>query len=182
VLVAVRDRLVADGLAVGLVEQPYRVAGRRVPDPAPMLDQVMTEVAGWAATSVPGAPLVLGGKSSGARVGCRVARDLGAVGVVALGFPLVPPGRPDRSRAAELAAGCPVLVVQGTRDAFGTPDEVRAAAGDLPVTVHEVAGADHSFAARRVDGRSSRECLAETAGVVTEWVLGRVAAAAGRSG
>jgi len=177
VLVAGRDRLVESDVAVGLVEQPYRVAGRRMPDPAPVLDRVMTEVARWARGAVPGVALVLGGKSSGARVGCRVAEPLGAVGVVALGFPLVPPRRPGRSRAGELDAGCPVLVVQGTRDAFGTPDEVRSAAGDLPVTVHEVTGADHSFTARRADGRSSSECAAEAADVVADWVLARVRSA-----
>jgi hypothetical protein len=169
-LLGVRDALVASGVAVGLVDQPYRVAGRRFPDRAATLDVAMTAVAAWCAERVGPAPLLLGGKSSGARVGCRAARQVGAVGVVALGFPLVPPGRTHLSRAAELDAGCPVLVVQGERDAFGTPDAVRAAAAGLPVTVHAVAGADHSFVARRVDGRTSRDCAAEASAVVTRWV------------
>lgn len=169
-LVAVRDALADAHLAVVLLDQPYVVAGRRAPDPAPRLDAVVVEIvdrlrAGW-----PDLPLVVGGKSSGARVGCRVATTVGAAGVLALGFPLRPPGRPDRSRAPELAAGCPVLVIQGSRDSFGTPDDVRSAAAGLPVTVHAVAGGDHSFVPRRADGRSARDCLAEVAAVATRWV------------
>jgi uncharacterized protein len=169
-LVAARDALVAAGIAVALVDQPYRVAGRRTPDPAPKLDAAMSEVLATLLPSLPAAPFYLGGKSSGARVGARIARSVGAQGVVALGFPLHPPGRPERSRAAELDAGCPLLVVQGSRDAFGTPDEVRAAASGLPVTVHPVAGGDHSFVALRSSERSTKECLEEMAAAVTEWV------------
>lgn len=169
VLVAVSAALQAAGIATALIDQPYRVAGRRAPDPADRLDAAMTAVVADLATRLPGVPLMLGGKSSGARVGCRTSAAVGAVGVVALGFPLVPPGRPDRSRAGELAAGCPVLVVQGTRDSFGSPDDVRRAAAALPVTVHEIVGGDHSFAARRADPRTTAECIAEVAAVVTSW-------------
>jgi predicted alpha/beta-hydrolase family hydrolase len=70
---------------------------------------------------VAGVPLVVGGRSSGARVACRTARSLGAVGVVALAFPLHPPGKPERSRAEELLTGLPTLVVNGDRDPFGVP-------------------------------------------------------------
>lgn len=174
VLVGVRDALVSVGAAVALVDQPYRVAGRRTPDRAERLDEAMLTVVAALQGRVGGVPLVLGGKSSGARVGSRIARPAGAVAVVALGFPLVPPGRPDRSRAGELDAGCPVLVVQGSRDTFGTPAAVRAAAGGLPVDVHEITGGDHSFAARRSDGRTTADSLAEVASTVTHWVQTRM--------
>jgi predicted alpha/beta-hydrolase family hydrolase len=146
------------------------VAGRRAPDRADRLDAAMLAVVATLRAELPGVPLIVGGKSSGARVGCRTARALGAAGVLALGFPLTPPGRPDRSRAAELDAGCPVLVLQGSRDSFGTPADVRLAAKRLPVEVHEVAGGDHSYAARRGDERTTADCIAEVAAVAAAWV------------
>lgn len=119
-LVAVRDAALAAGVAVVRVTQPYRVAGRRSPAPAGQLD------AAWVAVvrSLPpfDGPLLVGGRSSGARVACRTAATLGAAGIVALAFPLHPPGRPERSRAAELETGLPTLVVNGDRDPFGVPE------------------------------------------------------------
>ena len=115
--------LQAGWLAV-LVEQPYRVAGRRAPAPAKQLDAawraVLTELVDG---ELAGLPLVTGGRSSGARVACRTAADGAASGVLCLAFPLLPPGKdPSKSRLAELAAaGVPVLVVQGTSDRFGMP-------------------------------------------------------------
>lgn len=114
------------GWHVALVEQPYRVAGRRAPAPARQLDAAWTDVAlHLRAGPFPQLPLVVGGRSSGARVACRTARSLNAVGVLCLAFPLQPPGRADRpSRLPELdAADVPTLVVQGDRDAFGMPPE-----------------------------------------------------------
>ncbi|HVF06678.1 MAG TPA: alpha/beta family hydrolase [Frankiaceae bacterium] len=160
-LLAVRDALLDAGWRVARLDQPYVVAGRRVPAPAPRLDEVA--LLAVARVRQEGVPLLLAGKSSGARVGCRIATAAGAAGVVALGFPLHPPGRPEKSRAPELnAAGVPVLVLQGTRDTFGGPDDVRAVAG-RHVTVHEVAGGDHSFRARKADGRPTRDLLTEVA-------------------
>jgi predicted alpha/beta-hydrolase family hydrolase len=124
---------VAAGWAVALVEQPWRVAGRKVAPPPPRLDEGWTAVVdalGHGRGRLP-APYVFGGRSAGARVACRLAAPLGAKAVVTLAFPLHPPGKPERSRVAELlgavTAGLPVLVVQGERDPFGTPEEVRAA-------------------------------------------------------
>ncbi|MEO6713996.1 MAG: alpha/beta family hydrolase [Mycobacteriales bacterium] len=134
-LVRVRDSLAASSFATALVDQPYRVAGRRLPDRAERLDEAMLAILDAIDPVLRGLPLVLGGKSSGARVGCRIARPAGAVAVVALGFPLTPPGGSGGSRAHELDAGCPVLVVQGDRDAFGGPVDVLRAAGELPVHV-----------------------------------------------
>jgi predicted alpha/beta-hydrolase family hydrolase len=135
-LVAVSDAAVAAGVLVARVTQPYRVAGRRAPAPAGHLDEAWTAVV----TTLGGdLPVVVGGRSSGARVACRTARELGAVAVVALAFPEHPPGRPDRSRGDELRTGLPTLVVNGDRDPFGVP----APAENL--AIHLVPGADHSL-------------------------------------
>lgn len=120
-LVAVRDAAVAAGVAVALVTQPYRVAGRRAPAPAAHLDEAWRAVLDVLAERAPGLPLIVGGRSSGARVACRTAGAVGAAGVVALAFPLHPPGNPTRSRADELLTGLPTLVVNGDRDPFGVP-------------------------------------------------------------
>lgn len=109
------------GLAVALIEQPYRVAGRRAPAPAAQLDTAWTAVAAHLRERFADLPLVVGGRSSGARVACRTASAVGAEGVLCLAFPLTPPkNRP--SRLPELdAVTAPVLVVQGENDAFGCP-------------------------------------------------------------
>lgn len=123
---AVRDAALARGVAVARVEQPYRVAGRRAPPPATHLDEAWRAVV-RALRDDPAlreVELVAGGRSSGARVACRTAGAVSAAAVLALAFPLHPPGRPERSRAQELqAAAVPVLVVNGDRDPFGVPDE-----------------------------------------------------------
>ncbi|MEU5548775.1 MULTISPECIES: alpha/beta family hydrolase [unclassified Micromonospora] len=121
-LLALRDAAVAVGLVVARVTQPYRVAGRRAPAPAGHLDTAWTAVSTVLRGRHPGVPVLVGGRSSGARVACRTARGVGAAGVVALAFPLHPPGRPERSRAAELDSGVPTLVVNGDRDPFGVPE------------------------------------------------------------
>jgi predicted alpha/beta-hydrolase family hydrolase len=127
---AAAEAALALGIRVALVEQPYRVAGRRSPPPARTLDTAWVAVAqSLAAGPLDGCRLILGGRSSGARVACRTAAHLGAIGIVCLAFPLLPPGRArqgdlSRSRLAELDAvptSIPVLVVQGERDPFGMP-------------------------------------------------------------
>jgi uncharacterized protein len=143
-LVAARDVAAAEGVSVGLVEQPYRVAGRRSPAPARQLDAAWVAVAGrLRERELRGLPLLVGGRSLGARVACRTAVLVDAVAVVCLAFPLQPPRRSDPapSRLAELdAVAVPTLVVQGSRDPFGIPP-----AGRLR-TVVEVPG-DHSLKA-----------------------------------
>ena len=107
------------GLTVALVEQPYRVAGRRSPAPANQLDAAWTSVIEQLAFDV---QLIAGGRSSGARVACRTAAATGARAVLCLAFPVHPPGRPEKSRLDELdAVKVPTLVVQGERDPFGMP-------------------------------------------------------------
>ncbi len=116
------------GAVAALVTQPYRVKGQRAPGNADRQDAAWAEVIGALYGSVgAGLPLIQGGRSNGARVACRTAQAVGARGVIALAFPLHPPGRPERSRAAELAmAGPDVLVINGRNDPFGVP---RRAAG-----------------------------------------------------
>jgi uncharacterized protein len=125
-LVAVTAAATRAGTAVALVEQPYRVAGRRSAAPARQLDAAWIAVlAALRAGSLAGLPVVTGGRSSGARVACRTAGATGAAAVLCLAFPLHPPVRgagPPKTRLPELeAAGVPVLVVQGERDRFGLP-------------------------------------------------------------
>jgi predicted alpha/beta-hydrolase family hydrolase len=122
-LVAVTGVALAAGVSVALVEQPYRVAGRRAPAPAHQLDAAWTAVVDHlAAGELAGLPLVVGGRSLGARVACRTAEATGAIAVLCLAFPVHPPGKPEKSRLTELdAVTVPTLVVQGERDPFGMP-------------------------------------------------------------
>ena len=117
------DAALEAGLTVALVEQPYRVAGRRSPAPANQLDAAWTSVIEQLAFEV---PLIAGGRSSGARVACRTAAATGAKAVLCLAFPVHPPGRPEKSRLDELdAVTVPTLVVQGERNPFGMPPQAR---------------------------------------------------------
>ena len=125
-LVATTDVAIEQGLTVALVEQPYRVAGRRSPAPARQLDAAWTAVLDHLrGGELTGLPLVVGGRSLGARVACRTAEATGAVGVLCLAFPLQPPRRipsAAQSRLHELdEVTVPTLVVQGASDPFGVP-------------------------------------------------------------
>jgi predicted alpha/beta-hydrolase family hydrolase len=127
-LLSVRDGCLAAGISVARVLQPYRMAGRRMPPAAPVLDQAWRAVLLALARrrGLAGQAFVFGGRSSGARVACRTAAEPAlrpaAVAVVAIAFPVHPPGKPDRSRLPELdAVPVPVLVVQGSADPFGMP-------------------------------------------------------------
>lgn len=121
----------AAGIDVVLVEQPYRVAGRKSAAPAPQLDEAWTAV--LAHLALAGLPLFAGGRSSGARVACRTAAATGAAGAVCLAFPLVTPRGVSRQDELD-GAGVPVLIVQGQSDRFGMP-ESDDAAGRTVVTV-----------------------------------------------
>ena len=130
------------GFAVARVTQPYRVAGRRSPAPAPRLDEAWLAVVAMLRKrrGFGTLPLIVGGRSSGARVACRTADAVEAAAVVCLAFPLHPPGKPDLTRLPELESpSCPVLVVQGDRDPFGMPPPGRRR------EIVVVAGADHSL-------------------------------------
>jgi predicted alpha/beta-hydrolase family hydrolase len=159
-LVAVAQAAHSVGVSVALVEQPYRVAGRRSPAPAHQLDAAWTAVIDHLrGDELRGLPLLVGGRSSGARVACRTAGATGAAGVVCLAFPLLPPRRagaaPAPSRLVELVAvTVPMLIVQGTGDRFGMPPAARRR------TVVQVAG-DHSL----------RTDLGAVAEAVRAWLL-----------
>lgn len=123
-ILAARRAALECGWAVARITQPYRVAGRRTPPAAPILDAAWLPIVARvrAGRGLRDLPAVFAGRSSGARVACRTASEGGAAGVIALAFPLHPPGRPDRSRADELALPTvAVLVVQGEHDPFGMP-------------------------------------------------------------
>ncbi len=161
-LSAVAQAALSAGVSVARVEQPYRVAGRRSPAPARQLDAAWTSVVEQlAAGPFSGLPLVVGGRSAGARVACRTAAATGAVGVLCLAFPVHPPGKaddPSKSRLGELeAVEVPVLVVQGRRDPFGTVPE---GAGRRVVVVD----GDHAL-------RSELDVVASAA---REWLAGLV--------
>ena len=162
------------GVTVVLVDQPWVVAGRRVAAPPPTLDRAWTAVL----EQLPLAgPLLVGGRSAGARVGCRTAVQVGAAGVLALAFPLHPPGnRPSRRPEldAPSAAGLPVLVLQGTRDSFGAPAEIPVAPGRVVVAIED---GDHSFRVRK--GGDQAGTLTRLVEAATGWALTVCAAADG---
>lgn len=168
-LTAVRDAAVAAGVTVALITQPYRMAGRRAPAPAGQLDEAWLAALGHLSEILPATlvkrtakkaatlkvPLVVGGRSSGARVACRTALASGAAGVVTLAFPLHPPGKPERSRDEELrASGVPALVVNGDSDPFGVP----AAGPGVDLVI--IPGARHDL----------RKDTAAVAGAVVGWL------------
>ncbi|MGW6119267.1 alpha/beta hydrolase family protein [Nocardia sp. NPDC055165] len=128
-ILAVRDSAVEAGGAVARVVQPYRVAGRRAPGNAEKQDEAWLEVVAALKARFPGVPIVQGGRSNGARVACRTAEGVGARGVIALSFPLHPPGKPEKSRRDELLApgDIAVVVINGGSDPFGVPDASDAA-------------------------------------------------------
>ena len=139
-------------------EQPWRTAGRKVAAPRAQLDLAWVAAMNSPALRrvVGTVPLIVGGRSAGARVACRTAQEVGAAGVLALAFPLHPPGRPELSRVGELlgAVSSPVLVVQGARDPFGRPSEFPA---DPPVV--SIPYADHGFAVPRRSPTTQEEVI-----------------------
>jgi uncharacterized protein len=141
-LLAARDAAVGLGGAVARVLQPYRVRGARAPGSAVRQDAAWLEIITRLRTEYGGVPLVQGGRSNGARVACRTATAAGAQGVVALAFPLHPPGKPEQSRLAELrGAGTSVLVINGSRDPFGVPGSGDGAkVVELPGETHALSG------------------------------------------
>lgn len=166
-LEALAAALPGEGFTVARFEQPWRVAGRKVATAPATLD-VGLKAAAVALTSTGSMslPLIVGGRSAGARSACRSARDLDAVGVLALAFPLHPPGRPEKSRKDELDAGVPVLVIQGANDPMGRPD-----AFPERTEIAVVPYADHSL---RVPARApitQAEALDLVVEATLEWLV-----------
>ncbi|MFC8661867.1 alpha/beta family hydrolase [Streptomyces sp. NPDC057199] len=159
---ALAAELPGHGVSVALVEQPWRVAGKKVAPAPKTLDVGWRGI--WPALVKPGLPVIAGGRSAGARVACRTATELGAHAVLALSFPLHPPGRPEKSRADELlGAGVPTLVVQGGNDPFGRPEEFPEGAYEMV----EVPYGDHGFAVPKRAPLDQGEALK----IVTDGVL-----------
>jgi uncharacterized protein len=159
-LLAVAAAVAGRGWRVLRVEQPWRVAGRRIAPAPPRLDEAWTAVLDAVREDWLTGPLVLGGRSAGARVACRTASARSAAGVLTLAFPLHPPNRPEQSRAAELrGVDVPLLVVQGETDAFGRPAEVAEALTGRSGTVRAVPG-DHAL----------KKDPAAVAGAVLDWL------------
>ena len=156
------------GVSVTLVEMPWRVQGKRFAPRPEVIDQTYLAVMNSLRMR---SPLVVGGRSAGARSACRIARSVGAKGVLALSFPLHPPGRPERSRLAELlGARVPALVVQGERDPFGGPDEFPSGV-DLAV----VPAADHSLRVPKAAGITQEDALGIVLEAALEWIVREIA-------
>jgi uncharacterized protein len=163
-LAALAATLPDQGFSVVLLEQPWRVAGRKVATPPSTLDEAL--LAAVAALDDPG-PLVLGGRSAGARSAARCAVEADAIGCLALSFPLHPPGRPEKSRLPELAgAGVPTLVVQGENDTMGRPEEFPP---DTELAV--VPGGDHGLKVPARGAISQAEALEIVVESTLEWLV-----------
>ncbi|GAB3950103.1 hypothetical protein GCM10029976_084250 [Kribbella albertanoniae] len=166
-LAALAARLPKQDINVFLIEQPWKRAGKKLAPALKILDEAWIAIVGQLRIRT---PLVIGGRSAGARVACRTASSLGASGVLALAFPLHAPGKPEKSRVAELqGAGLPTFVVQGERDTFGTPDEFP------PLTeMAVVPDADHSFKVPKKAELSQDESYDLLVEAVFEWVVREV--------
>lgn len=173
--------LATRGIEVVTFNFSYMERGRRVPDRAPRLEACYRAVIGVvrARPAAAGRRLFVGGKSMGGRIASQaVAGDAQAGrsptvdGLVFLGYPLHPPGRPDKLRAAHLPAiAAPMLFVQGSRDAFGTPDELRPVLADCTrADLHVVDGGDHSLRVRGKDAPSTAEVHANVQNAIADWI------------
>jgi uncharacterized protein len=166
-LSALAGDLPRQGITVVLFEQPWRVAGRKVATPPATLDVGLTAAAGALRSN---APLVVGGRSAGARSAARRAGELGAIGCLALAFPLHPPGKPEKSRLHELqGAGVSTLVIQGERDTMGSPE---AFPDDLDLAV--VPGADHGFKVPAQGPVTQAEAMGIVVEATLEWIIREV--------
>ncbi|HEX7212318.1 MAG TPA: alpha/beta family hydrolase [Propionibacteriaceae bacterium] len=156
------------GITVARFEQPWRTAGRKVGAPPPRLDEAWIAALGWLVEQKwAQKPLVAGGRSAGARVACRTASNTNAAAILCLAFPLHLPGQPEKSRLTELLTPIqPRLVVQGSKDSFGTAEELRAAIGKVAgITLVGLPGVGHSY---RIAKSSAVEAATLHATLVTE--------------
>jgi predicted alpha/beta-hydrolase family hydrolase len=173
---------VADALAAAKVPSlrfnfPYKAAGRRSPDRPPVLEAAVREAAAELArvSKVPAKRIVFGGRSMGGRIGSIVAADDGALGLVLLGYPLHPPGRATQLRVEHFPRlRMPALFVSGTRDAFGTPDELRRETKKIRgrVSFHWIETGDHGFKPLKSSGLTVDGVLADAASAVVAFVTG----------
>lgn len=176
------DSPAMEAFAVGLAgkdfrvvrfEFPYmqrrRVTGRNCgPDRLPVLMECWRNAVATAGSR----RLVIGGKSMGGRIASMLADDVGAQGLVCLGYPFHPPGRPENVRTAHLAGlETPTLIVQGTRDPFGKPEEVSTYELSSAIKIVWLKDGDHSFKPRKASGRTLEQNVAEAIAAITEFVL-----------
>jgi uncharacterized protein len=177
--VAFARGMAARGISAATFDFPYIAAGRKVPDKAPVLEQCWSDAIVAARTEFGGLALVIGGKSMGGRIASHVAAqgEAGLAGLVFLGYPLHPPGKPDQRRDAHLPRiEQPMLFVQGTRDAFGTSSQIAALLPSLQhATLHEVAGGDHSFHVSKHPGVQT-DVMKDIMDAVAKWI-GKLASA-----
>ena len=180
-MVTMARGLAERGIDVATFDFPYMVEKRRVPDKAPVLEASFREAIAEArdrsahAVGHADAKLFIGGKSMGGRIATHLAAQglEGLHGVIALGYPLHPPGKPDQVRIAHLPAiGVPVLIVQGERDAFGTPAELKPVLERMTadVTLHVVSNGDHSLAVSKASGVPQKNVYATVLDTIASWV------------
>ena len=174
-MVGIAEAIAARGVDVVTFDFPYVHARRKVPDRAPVLEAAFEHVLAWTrerAAARGRTRVFIGGKSMGGRMATHLgARSVpGINGIVVLGYPLRPPGKTGHERAAHLPSiKVPLLIMQGTRDSFGSPDDLRGALAGTTATpsIVPVEGGDHSFAVR---GRQSADVLSEVAGAIVDWL------------
>jgi len=171
-MTSVAKGFAARGIDVVTFDFPYMRARQRVPDRAPILEQAFSDTIAAARQWSAASRFFIGGKSMGGRMATHLgaARLEGLGGIVVFGYPLHPPGKPDQLRAAHLPSiAAPVLIIQGRRDTFGTPDELQPVVATMtaPVELHIVEGGDHSLA---VSGRRREGILDEVLDVATAWM------------
>ena len=172
-MVATAKGLAARHILVVTFDFPYMRHRRQVPDKAPVLEAAFQDVIAATRAWSGATDVFIGGKSMGGRMATHLgAHGIdGLLGIVALGYPLHPPGRPDKPRTEHLPSiRVPVLIVQGERDTFGTPDELKPVIATMKqskVTMHVVAGGDHSLTVR---GRKKDETFESVLDTVATWM------------
>ena len=168
-MVQVARGMAARGVSAATFDFPYMIARRKIPDRAPVLEDAWRQAIEAARADLGHLPLFIGGKSMGGRIASHIGAQgaQGIAGLVYLGYPLHPPGKPEQRRDAHLpSVAAPMLFVQGSRDPFGTSAEVAALIPSLQhATLHEVPGGDHSF---KVSGR--KDTLESIMDAVAQWI------------
>jgi len=179
--------LAARGIAVVTFDFPYMARRRKTPDRAPVLEAAFRAAVMGACERVRASRLFVGGKSMGGRMATHLGADPASwpaavpplAGIIALGYPLAPPGgRRSGDRVSHLRRlHVPALIVQGTRDPFGGPDEIREAVFDAgshpPIEILTVAGGDHSFGVLKSSGRDQADVHAEIQDAIARWIAAR---------
>lgn len=168
------ERLAQSGISAVKFNFPYKERGRRAPDRAPLLEETFRAVIQAVRNEWAPERLFVGGKSMGGRMASHLAAEGAAVaGLFLLGYPLHPPGKPERMRREHLASiTCPTLFIQGTRDSLCRLDLLRAELERMParVELYVVEGGNHSFQVLKSMGRSNQEVLREIARRLTDWM------------